>query len=65
MHTYNRLYYNLLHTMTKFKKWIYRYDNNGFINKEHEKLEKYFMFGAATIIGVSLIALVTWVIIEE
>ncbi|WP_321518095.1 hypothetical protein [uncultured Bacteroides sp.] len=51
--------------MTKFKKWIYRYDNNGFINKEHEKLEKYFMFGAATIIGVSLIALVTWVIIEE
>lgn len=51
--------------MNKFKKYINRYDENGFINTEHEQLEKYMMIGSLILISITLVSLVIWTIIES
>jgi hypothetical protein len=48
--------------MTDLKKWIYKYNEGGFINREHEKLEKYLMIGSIALIFVAFVSLVIWVI---
>ena len=50
--------------MLNFRKWIYKYDENGFINKEHEQLEKWLMIGLVLVVFIVFISLVALVIIE-
>lgn len=50
--------------MSKLNKWLYKRNEAGFINKEHEKLEKYLMIGAGFLIAVTFFSLVAWVLIE-
>jgi hypothetical protein len=50
--------------MANFKKWIYKYDEGGFINREHEKLEKYMMMGSVALVIILFIALIIWTIKE-
>ena len=50
--------------MTKLNKWLHKRNEDGFINKEHEKLEKYFMIGAGFLIVITFFLLVTWVLKE-
>lgn len=48
--------------MANLKKWIYKYNEGGFINREHEKLEKYLMMGSAAIVFIVFVSLVVWAI---
>ena len=50
--------------MTKLNKWLHKRNEDGFINKEHEKLEKYLMIGTGFIIIVTFFSLVAWVLKE-
>ena len=50
--------------MTDFKKWLYKRNEGGFINKEHEKLEKYLMYGAGVLVAMTFFSLLAWVIVE-
>lgn len=50
--------------MTKLNKWLYKRNEDGFINKEHEKLERYLMIGAGFFITVTFFLLVAWVLLE-
>ena len=50
--------------MSKLNKWLYKRNEAGFINKEHEKLEKYLMIGAGFLIAVTFFSLVAWVLFE-
>lgn len=51
--------------MINFKKWFNRYDEAGFINKEHERLEHALMWGTAILILLALLGLIIWVIKES
>lgn len=51
--------------MKNFKKWIHKYDDNGFINKEREKLEKILMISAIIVIAILFLSLIIWTIIES
>ena len=50
--------------MLNFKKWVYKYDENGFVNKKNEQLEKYLMIGFVVVICIVFLSLVALVIIE-
>ena len=50
--------------MTKLNKWLNKRNEDGFINKEHEKLEKYLMIGVGSLIAVTFFSLVAWVLLE-
>ncbi len=50
--------------MVDLKKWLYKRNEGGFINKEHEKLEKYLMIVAGLFIATTFLSLVVWVLIE-
>lgn len=51
--------------MINLKKWLNRYDEAGFINKEHEKLERVLMWGTAILILLVLLGLIIWAIKES
>lgn len=50
--------------MAKIKKWLNKYNENGFINKEHETLEKYLMIGMFISFCIVFLSILGWVIIE-
>jgi len=50
--------------MTKLNNWLYKRNEDGFINKEHEKLERYLMIGVLFLIAVTFFSLLTWVLLE-
>ena len=50
--------------MDSVKKWLYKYNEAGFINKEYEKLEKILMIGTFIIILLCFVSLVLWTINE-
>jgi len=50
--------------MSIFRKWFSRYDESGFINKKHEKLEKIFLWSTIAFIFTIFAALILWVIKE-
>lgn len=51
--------------MINLKKWLNRYDEAGFINKEHEKLERVLMWGTAILIFIALLVVIIWAIKES
>lgn len=51
--------------MTKLKKYLCKYNEHGFINPEHEQLEKYIIIGVFAMIFITLAALVVWVLHEQ
>jgi len=48
--------------MNKIKKWLYKHNDDGFINKEHEILERILMISFGIFIILCLIILLIWVI---
>lgn len=48
--------------MANIKKWLYKYNEDGFINKEHETLERILMISFGVFIVLCLIILLVWVI---
>ncbi len=50
--------------MADLKKWLCKRNEGGFINREHEQLERYLMYGAGALITMTFICLVAWVVTE-
>lgn len=51
--------------MAPLKKYLNRYDENGFINTQHEKVEKYFLIAISILALITLAALIVWVFVEH
>lgn len=50
--------------MADLKKWLCKRNEGGFINKEHEQLERYLMYGAGLLITMTFFYLVAQVVVE-